>query len=233
MSTLIFVTKPQSSAQPPTDGPLAIAHGLGLQGPQGSVFGPLDLALPRGAVVALIGRAGAGKSALLLALTGRMRGITGSLTVDGHDALRHPRRVQKITSVARIDELIAPEGSLSLEDCITERTLADAAPARSRLANYLHVAHLMGLDEPRTTLYGQLSPADQVRAALALASIRPAPLIVLDDVDRETTLAEQLLLWEGLQGLADEGVTVIASTSERAAVPPGVTTIEMETVHAG
>lgn len=233
LSTLSYVTQPRHSEQPPTDAPLAVARQLSLQGPQGTVFGPIDLTLPRGAAVALVGEAGAGKSALLLALTGRMRGVTGELVIDGHDALRHPRRVQKLTSVARLDELITPEGSLSLEDCITERTLADAAPARSRLANYLHVAQLMGLKAPRGTLYGRLSPADQARAALALASIRPASMIVFDDVDRETTLAEQELLWQGLQGIAAEGVTVVASTSERAAVPPGVTTIEMETVHAG
>ena len=46
------------------------------------------------------------------------------------------------------------------------------------------------------------------------------------------TLAEQEILWNGLVKLAAEGVTVIASTSERAAVPLEVTTIEMEALHA-
>lgn len=232
MSRLSFVDEPQHAQPTPVEEPLATARGLSLQGPKGPVFGPLDLDLPRGAAIALAGKAGSGKSALLLALTGRMRGVTGELSVDGHDAIRHSRQVRKITSVARIDDLVEPEDSLSLEDCITERTLADAAPARARLANYLHVALLLGLDEPRSTAYGQLSPSDQVRAAVALASIRPAPMIVLDDIDRETTLAEQEILWNGLVKLAAEGVTVIASTSERAAVPLEVTTIEMEALHA-
>ena len=116
-------------------------------------------------------------------------------------------------------------------DCITERTLADAAPARARHANYVHVALLLGLDAPRDTLFGQLSPADQTRAAVALASIRPSRLIVVDDLDRETTLADQAALWAGLLDLAAEGVTVVASTSERAAVPPEVLTREMDPRH--
>jgi hypothetical protein len=72
---------------------------------------------------------------------------------------------------------------------------------------------------------------DQTRAAVALASIRPSRLIVVDDLDRETTLADQAALWAGLLDLAAEGVTVVASTSERAAVPPEVLTLEMDPRH--
>lgn len=212
--------------------PVLVANELRLETGQGIVFDRVTATIPEGSVVAVTGRAGVGKSALLLALTGRMRGVDGQLTVDGVDALRHPGRVRKNTSVARIDDLVEPEESLSLDDCITERTLADAAPARSRLANYLHTAQLLGLTAPLTRSYGDLSPADQVRATVALATIRPAPLIVLDDIDRETTSLEQRDLWEGLLRLAAEGVTVIASTSERTAVPAAVITIEMDPTHA-
>ena len=224
-------TPRHSRPAPDTPTPILKADSLRLATGQGLVFDTLSVDIPRGALCAITGKAGAGKSALLLALTGRMQGVTGSLVVDGHDARRHPRRVRRATSVARIDTLIEPEASLSLEDCITERTLADAAPARARHANYLHVALLLGLDAPRDTLFGQLSPADQTRAAVALASIRPSRLIVVDDLDRETTLADQAALWAGLLDLAAEGVTVVASTSERAAVPPEVLTLEMDPRH--
>ncbi|HOA26783.1 MAG: ATP-binding cassette domain-containing protein [Propionibacteriaceae bacterium] len=215
----------------PAPRPLVVAKGLALRTPRGHVFNPVTATVPRGSVAAVAGGDGTGKSALLLALTGRMRGITGGLTVDGVDAVAHPGRVRAATSVARISDLVATEPMLSLEDCITERTLADAAPARARHANYLHVALLLGLDAPRDTLFGQLSPADQTRAAVALASIRPSRLIVVDDLDRETTLADQAALWAGLLDLAAEGVTVVASTSERAAVPPEVLTLEMDPRH--
>ena len=234
MSRLLFVDTPHHALQDDdeTPDPVLVAKDLRLETGQGVVFDGVTTEVPRGAVVAVTGKAGVGKSALLLALTGRMRGVTGELSVDGFDALRHPGRVRKITAVARIDDLVEPEDSLSLEDCITERTLADAAPARSRMANYLHTSNLLGLDVPLTTLYGDLSPADQVKAAISLATIRPAPLIVLDDIDRETTTLEQGDLWEGLLRLADEGVSIIASTSERTAIPLSVLSIEMDTPHA-
>lgn len=211
---------------------MIVAQDLRLETPRGVVFDSISIEIPRGCLVAVTGQAGSGKSALLLALTGRMRGVTGQLTVDGHDASRHPRQVRKNTSVARIDDLVEAEPSLTLEDCITERTLADAAPARSRLAHYLHTAQLLGLEGPLTRTFGDLSPADQVRASVALASILPCPLIVLDDIDRKTTSNEQSELWAGLSKLAAEGVTVIASTAERTALPQDIVTIEMDTNHA-
>ncbi|MFT3888258.1 MAG: ATP-binding cassette domain-containing protein [Arachnia sp.] len=215
----------------PAPSPLIVATGLTLATARGTVFHPVTTDIPPGAVVAVIGADGTGKSAFLLALAGRMRGIEGELQVDGIDAIASPGHVRKITSVARISDLVVAEPKLSLEDCITERTLADAAPARQRHATYLRAALLMGLDEPRSTLFGQLSPADQTRAAVALACIRPAPLIVLDDIDRETTLADQADLWADLLRLAADGHTIVAATSERTAVPQDVLTIEMDPRH--
>lgn len=233
MSTLLFVETPNHARQDEdTSPPLIVATDLRLATVHGVVFQHVTTQIPRGCVVAVTGKAGSGKSALLLTLTGRMRGATGELTVDGHDAAKHYRRIRKATSVARIDQLIDQEESLSLDDCIVERTLADGAPARSRVANYLHTANLLGLTEPLTTHYGDLSPADQIRASVALATIQPTPLVVLDDIDRETTALEQSDLWEAFGKLAAEGVTVIASTSERSALPVDVITIEMDATHA-
>ena len=52
------------------------------------------------------------------------------------------------------------------------------------------------------------------------------------DVDRETTAREQADLWTALGRLADHGVTVIATTSELAALPGDLLRIEMEPTHA-
>lgn len=211
---------------------LIIASELTVRTSRGQVFAPLDLALGRGEVAAVVGGPDTGKSALLLALTGRMQGVEGRLEVDGIDAIARSRAVRKTTSVARIADLIVGEPLLSLEDSITERTLADGAPTRSRIANYLHVAHLLGLDAPLTTLFGTLPPADQTRALVALASILPAPLIVVDDLDDGANLKEQAALWAGLEALSKDGVTIVATTSERAAVPSSMQLWEMESVDA-
>ena len=99
---------------------------------QGIVFDRVTATIPEGSVVAVTGRAGVGKSALLLALTGRMRGVDGQLTVEGVDALRHPGRVRKNTSVARIDDLVEPEALMPAVMDYARKLADSVAPGSAR-----------------------------------------------------------------------------------------------------
>lgn len=215
-----------TEAPPPL--PAVAATGFTIATPLGTVVPAVTFTLPAGGVAAVTGSSRSGKSTLLLGLTGRMRHTSGALFVDGQDAIHHPARVRRIASVARIADLIVPEPSLTLEDCITERTLMDAASPRARMAHYLHAARLLGLSAPRTRLYGDLPPIDQTRVALALACIRPAALIVLDDLDHHASLDEQVALWDGVRALAEDGPAVIVSTGERRAIPDDALVIDLD-----
>lgn len=156
-----------------------------------------------------------------------MRGVSGALTVAGHDGISDARRVRSISAVARLQHLVVPEESLTLEDCITERTLMDAAKPRERYARYLHAASLLGLDSGLDVLYGDLSPVDQTRAAIALACIRPADVLVVDDLDQGATLSEQRALWAGLLALSTDTCTLIATTAEHAAIPASAHLVDL------
>lgn len=235
MSTLIIVSTatpttaaPADRATVPDGVPALFARGLTVATPRGVVVDGVDAVLPHGAVGAVVGGSRSGKSTLLLALTGRMRHVSGELRVAGHDGVRHPAQVRRVTSVARVAGLVAPEASLTLEECVTERTLFDAGSPRTRWARYLRAAHLLDLDAPRSALFGSLAPADQSRAAVALACIRPSELVVLDDLDRGATVDEQAELWAGLLALAADGLTLVAATAERAALPPAVVTLDLD-----
>ena len=238
VSTLLDVPElnppsPESHAQPDESSsrdPSALsiwARGLQISTPLTRLVGPLDLAVPVGSVVAVAGPSRSGKSLLLLALTGRMRGVSGTLTVAGEDGIASPGRARARSAVARLQRLVVPEESLTLEDCITERTLMDAAKPRERHARYLRAAGLLSLDSRLDVLYGDLSPADQTRAAIALARIRPADVLVVDDLDLGATLSEQHELWAGLLALSGDGCTVIASTTERAAIPASALIVDL------
>lgn len=218
----------EAAPAPRADGPAVIsARGFGVK-THNPAFTGLDIEIPAGRFAAVVGAAGTGKSTLLLALVARMRPVVGSLSIGGLEAMKHPGKARAATAIARIADLVEPEGSLSLDDCLTERTLFDAANPRTREANYLHAARLLGLDAHRGTLFGDLSPLDQTRAALALACVRPSTVIVLDDLDYDVTLAEQRALWDGVAALAADGQPVIAATTERAAVHPDAVVIDLE-----
>ncbi|MFM9755270.1 ATP-binding cassette domain-containing protein, partial [Streptomyces turgidiscabies] len=79
--------------------PILQAGGLLAAGKRGRIFGPVDLTLWPRQVCVVHGPTGSGKSALLLALTGRLREATGSLTIDGIDAMRDPYRAMQLTGV--------------------------------------------------------------------------------------------------------------------------------------
>lgn len=215
----------ESNARPAPDIIHARNFGMASHDP---AFAGLDITLPAGQFAAVVGPAGAGKSTLLLALTARMRPVTGELRIGGVDARKHPGQVRGMTSVARILGLIEPEPSLTLEDCLTERTLFDGARARSRMALYLHAARLLGLKAPVTTFFGDLPPLDQTRAALALACVRPATIVALDDLDDDATLEDQRALWAGIAALTADGQPVIASTTERTVIPDDALIIDLK-----
>lgn len=221
---------PARSAPDPTPTPppaVVSARRLGVK-THDPAFSDLDVEIPAGRFAAVVGPAGCGKSTLLLALTGRLRPVVGELSVGGLDAMKHPGKVRAATAIARLGDLIHPEKSLTLDDCLTERTLFDAADPKTREANYLHAARLLGLDAHRGTLFGDLTPLDRTRAALALACVRPSTVIVLDDLDDNVTVEEQRALWDGVAALAADGQPVIAATTEPSAVHPDAVVIDLE-----
>ena len=78
-------------ATPPTPeaAPLLVqARGLEMAGRESMVFGPLDFDIPQGNIGVLTGQQGSGRSALLLALSGRLKGVKGHLVINGEDVTR-------------------------------------------------------------------------------------------------------------------------------------------------
>ena len=61
--------------------PAVIAEGIGINGDQGPVFGPLDFTIPGQGLTVLAGRRGSGRTALALAISGRMKVDSGRLEV--------------------------------------------------------------------------------------------------------------------------------------------------------
>ncbi|MGI3779694.1 MAG: ATP-binding cassette domain-containing protein, partial [Janthinobacterium lividum] len=56
---------------------------LSLVGPEGPVFTDVSLAVETGRLTVVVGPGGSGRSSLLLALCGRMRGCTGTVRSQG------------------------------------------------------------------------------------------------------------------------------------------------------
>jgi putative ABC transport system ATP-binding protein len=141
----------------------------------------IDLAIPRGQTLALLGPSGSGKSSLMAVLSGLERASTGSLSVAGEDfavmdedALARARR-GRIGIVLQAFHLLPT--MTALENVATPLELAGLADARERAAAELAA---VGLAHRLTHYPAQLSGGEQQRVAIARA-IAPRPSLIFAD----------------------------------------------------
>lgn len=204
------------------------ARALTVRAGRRTIVGPLDLDVPQGSLVVVEGTAGSGRSTLLLALTGRMRGVGGELEVAGVPGTQG-RRLRARTSVARISDLIDVDDPLTVTECVTERCLTDGVPAAQGSRRMSLLEDELGFRVPREETVGDLSQLVRTLLLVLLAQLRPADLVVLDDLDTRLSPADQELALAHLARFAATGPTVVVSTiSAPPVLPPGTRLVHLD-----
>ena len=208
--------------------PLLVARGLTVHARGGSVVEPLDVVAAPGEVLLVEGTTGSGRSVLLLALAGRMRGVGGELEVAGVPGTR-PRRLRAVTSVARLGDVVDLDDPLTVAECVTERCLTDGVPERDGSRRMSELEDALGFRVPRGAAVGDLSMLSRVLLLVLLAQLRPAALTVLDDLDHDLSPADQVLALEHLGRLARAAGAVVVTSTVAAPdpLPPGTTLLRL------
>ena len=141
----------------------------------------IDLTVPQGQALALLGPSGSGKSSLMAVLAGLERATSGTLTVAGEnfaemdeDALARARR-GKIGIVLQAFHLLPT--MTALENVATPLELAGIDDAADRATSELAA---VGLGHRLTHDPAQLSGGEQQRVAIARA-VAARPLLVFAD----------------------------------------------------
>lgn len=199
--------------------PYIETHGLSLRTKEGPVFTDVDLAFPRDRLAAVVGRSGSGRSALLLTLAGRMRGWTGSVKVAGYDAATQTKLLRDRTSVARIADLVVLEPRLTVAESITERALIDGMQLGRAGARFEASCERLGVEFDRRTLVDKLSALDQTRLAVALATMRPAEVVFLDEAQRGLDAEQVSDLMAGLVRLVEAKTLVVVAVLDAGVLP--------------
>ncbi|MGV1004933.1 MAG: ATP-binding cassette domain-containing protein [Candidatus Nanopelagicales bacterium] len=206
-----------SSAQPFIE-----TRELSLVTREGPVYARVELSFGQDRLAAIVERSGTGRSALLLTLAGRMRGWTGMCRVAGLDAAAQHAALRQRTSIARLGELVRLEPRLTVAESITERFLIDGMPWAQEAGDRFDAACAsLQVEFARQALVGELSALDQTRLALALAIVRPAEVVFLDDAYRQLDEEQCTQLGEGLSAIVAAGTLVVVTVLEASKLPVG------------
>ncbi|MFF4817449.1 ATP-binding cassette domain-containing protein [Kitasatospora sp. NPDC001309] len=189
---LALAPAPAGPAALPASGPGEVAlRGVVVRDGERVLLGPLDLTVPGGRTVALVGHSGAGKS-LLAALPGRLRDPDeGTVLIDGVP-------VDTLSPTALRDAVGYAFARPDLVGRTIRDALAGAGPAEAAAAcadGFLaRLPH--GWDTPLDDL--QLSGGELQRLGLARLLARPTRVVVLDDATSGLDLATEYQVTEAL-----------------------------------
>lgn len=210
-----------------------VADGLGIKGPRGWAVRGISVDAGPGALVAVEGPSGSGRTCLLLALTGRMKVSEGTASVGDARLPKQMAAVRGVSALAHVPGVTDLDPALTVGEHLRERALLQqrfgaslrgllrprserAAEAGQRVDAALEAAglDLEALPKGPRTAVRDLERLEALRLSVALALVGGPRLLGIDDTDLKLADGEREEAWALLRSLADAGTTVVAVCSE-------------------
>ncbi|MDP3967674.1 MAG: ABC transporter ATP-binding protein, partial [Nocardioides sp.] len=166
----------------------------------------VDLSIPKGAVMALLGPNGGGKSTLLKVISGQMKPTSGDIHLAGvHVTDPEPEQL------ARLGLCTIPEGrsvfpNLTVEENLTLVSYA-GVPAEAVLETAF--AYFPKLLQRRNQLAGTMSGGEQQMLALSRALASDPALLLLDELSMGLAPLIVEELYETVGQIAQTGVSIL------------------------
>ncbi len=168
----------------------------------------LDIEVPRGTVFGLLGPNGAGKSTTVKILTSLARPDAGSATIEGVDVLKNPARLRRIIGVVAQHSGADPMAT-GRENLILQGRLYRVAKVKARADELLA---RFGLTEAGSRLVKTYSGGMQRRLDVALGLMHQPKVLFLDEPTTGLDPEARTAMWQEIERLRDEGVTVLLTT---------------------
>lgn len=179
-----------------------------------TIVSGIDLDVPRGSMVALVGRNGSGKSTLIRSLIGLRQAAAGSVHVDGTDLTRLSPR-QRATRLAYVAQEEGPPEDLLVGEMVAMGRIPHRPPwaldEKGERHLVLDALDRVGLADQVDHPCQHLSGGERRRAMLARGIAQGSDLLVLDEPTNHLDVHQQVQLLETVRGL---GRTVLAAVHD-------------------
>ncbi|WP_375403171.1 ABC transporter ATP-binding protein [uncultured Sphingomonas sp.] len=169
---------------------------------------PVDLEIRRGEIFALLGPNGAGKTTLISIICGIVTPTTGTVTVEGHDALRDYKAVRR-----RIGLVPQELSTDAFETVLATVTFSRRLFGRSGHDSYIEqVLRDLSLWDKRDSRIMELSGGMKRRVLIAKALSHEPDILFLDEPTAGVDVALRRDMWRLVHRLREGGTTVILTT---------------------
>lgn len=194
--------------------PYIAARGLELKTLAGYAYRGVDIDVSRGELVAVRGRNGSGKTALLLTLAGRMKPTGGSLTVGGYELPRQRAKAEKNVGLGIFAGLNDLQDSLTAAYALgAEFELFGCSPKREQVRAYMRD---WGLEDVADVRIKDLTAEKLAQLGIALAFVSEPEAVVIDDVEDQLTMSQSEGLMDLLHRTARErNAAIVVGVVER------------------
>lgn len=173
-----------------------------------AVLEGVDLSVPAGTVLALLGSNGAGKTTVVKILSTLLKADGGTAAVNGYDVATQPAKVRRSISLtgqfAAVDEILTGRENLVLVAQL-RRVTDPGGVADGLLARF-------GLTDAGGRRVATYSGGMRRRLDIAMSLIGDPGVLFLDEPTTGLDPQSRLEVWKTVQELAGRGTTVLLTT---------------------
>jgi ABC-2 type transport system ATP-binding protein len=187
-----------------------VAEGLGKRFGELWALRDVDLAVPQGSVLGLLGHNGAGKTTAVRILTTLLRPSEGRALVAGHDVVDQAADVRTKIGLAgqqaTVDGLLSARANLEMVGRLYH---LPRAVVRARADELLE---RLGLSDVADRLVRTFSGGMRRRLDLAASLVATPPVLFLDEPTTGLDPRSRIELWSLLRELVRDGATMLLTT---------------------
>jgi ABC-2 type transport system ATP-binding protein len=170
----------------------------------------LSLSVPRGAIYALVGRNGSGKTTTIRMLCGLLTPTSGTAVVAGFDVARETERVKR--RIGYMSQRYGLYDDLTVYENLRFYATVYGLHGEMRHARLEKMLADLHLAPRRTQRAGTLSGGWKQRLALACATAHEPPVLFLDEPTAGVDPASRREFWQRIHAMAHDGTTILVTT---------------------